>query len=193
VKAHGLGFEADGADAWQSAQLQIGIAPDGAAGSVIRADGTLIWLDPRPRGDSLPGPRLRVTVADGCPATVKAAVGVTNPDQPDLDAALLPPGSPTAGVVCDYAGFSHRLTGRRVLDATAAERLAATARGLPLGHSSGGPRHCPIDSDTVAVIVFSYPGRADVDLWLRPTGCATAGNGHIMTSAPQLADAYAVR
>jgi hypothetical protein len=193
TKAHGLGFGAKDTDAWESAQLQIGIAPDGASSSVIRADGTVVWLDPRPNGDSLSGPRLRVTVADGCPANTKPAVGVANPDQPDLDARLLPPGSPTAGLACDYAGFSRRLTGHRTLDATAAERLARAARDLPLSHSLGGPRSCPLDSDTVAVIVFSYLDRPDVDLWLHATGCPSVSNGHIWTEAGALRDAYSAR
>jgi hypothetical protein len=192
-EAYGLGYGAQDTGAWRSAQLQIGIAPDGATGSVIRADGTAVWLDPRPNGDSVAGPRLRVTVAGGCPGTAEGAVGVTDPSQSDLDTVLLPPGSPTAALVCDYAGFSRRLTGHRALDATTAGRLAAAARGLPLSHTLGGPRSCPADADTVAVIALSYPGRADVDLWLRPTGCASVSNGRIRTEAGALRDLYAGR
>jgi hypothetical protein len=192
AKVHGLGWGAPDTAAWRSAQLQVGIAADGDSASVIRADGMAVWLDPVPVRDSGAGPRLRVTVAGGCPATDRGYVGVTNPDQPDLDAALLPGGSPTAGLVCEFTK-SPRLTSHRTLDATAAARVAAQARALPLGHSLGGPHSCPADFASVVVLALSYPGRPDVDLWLKPNGCGRVGNGHVETAVGNLPASYAVR
>lgn len=36
-----------------------------------------------------------------------------------------------------------------------------------------------MDDESFAVLVFSYPGRADVDIAYFYTGCASVANGHI--------------
>lgn len=40
-----------------------------------------------------------------------------------------------------------------------------------------------MDDGAAAIVVFSYPGRADVDLWYARNGCQSLANGHI-SAAP---------
>ncbi len=55
--------------------------------------------------------------------------------------------------------------------ATVVRRLSLAP---PTGISS-----CPADFGIVVLIGFSYPGRADVGLWYRASGCETLDNGRI--------------
>jgi hypothetical protein len=186
----GRSYGAEPSDAWQSAQVQIAVAADGASAGIVRADAMVVWLDPRPLRDSAPGTRMWVTAAGGCPADDHGTVGVTNPDQSDLDAAMLPAGAPTAALICDYTGMNghpeFHLRSRRHLDAAAASRLAGTVAAVPLSHTLGGPTSCPAADGSAAVVVLSYPGRPDVDLQVAESGCRTMGNGHVLTRAVDL-------
>jgi hypothetical protein len=167
-------------------QLQIEVSTVNATTTGIRADGIAIWLDPRPVRDTAKGVRLRITIAGGCPAHRGRAIGVTNHDAA-LSRSLLPAGRPTAALVCRYNGGNDRppfgLGTTQALDQTAAKRVADAARSVDLSHALGGTTSCPMDDGSVTVIVFAYPGRADVDLWFARTGCQQLSNGSIVTSA----------
>lgn len=181
----GYGYRGLSSPAWQSAELGIAVAPDGTTASVMRADGQVVYLDPRPAPDSARGPRLRVTIAGGCPRSDTGIVGVRNSGQ-GLRQRLLPSGSPTAGLVCRYAFTSPRAAGTAMrLGAAAASRLARSMARLPLGHTDGGSYHCPPVSDSNEVIALAYPHAADVDLWLEPGGCPPqVANGFIRVGYP---------
>jgi hypothetical protein len=165
--------------AWQSADLDLGVAPSGN-GSVLRADGLVVWLDPRPLRDNTSGPRLRVTVTGGCPATDHNIVGVRNPG-PGLDHRMVPAGRPVAGLECRYDGMNgHPWKLRRTIRLTRAQatREARSIARLPLSHTNGGVMNCPMDDGSAEVIVLAYPAQ-DVDLWATTNGCQTIANGHI--------------
>lgn len=169
--------------AWQSAELDVEIAPF-RGDTVLRADGLVVWLDPRPWRDDARGPRLRVTVKGGCPATDHGMVGVRSPG-PGLDHRMVPAGRPVAGLDCSYYGMNGRpwrLHRAVRLTAARARREAARIGRVPLSHTDGGAMSCPMDDDSIEVIVLAYPGRPDVDIWAKTNGCETIANGHI--SAP---------
>ena len=180
----GYGYAGPANPAWDSADLDIEVGPDGHGGSVMRADGIVEWLDPVPYGDTQPGKRLRVLVAAGCPRADKGAVGVTNPGT-DLRHSLLPPGPPAAGLTCRYYGMNGhpwKLSSQRHLDATRARQFALAMAGVRLGHAVGGISSCPADDGSAEVVALTYPGHPEVDLWLSLGGCRTVANGYIMAS-----------
>lgn len=183
----GTSYKGARSPAWQSAELEIGVAPAGHGTSVVRADGVVVWLDPRPVADTVPGrQRMRVTVAGGCPDSDARHAGVTNRGA-DLRRRLLPAGRPTAGLECRYYGLNGRLWQLRKatrLDAAAARREAGSMARLPLSHTDGGVMSCPADDGSAEVVVLSYPRRADVDLWIDLGGCASVSNGYIAVGYP---------
>ena len=176
------GYEYSGprSRAWESADLEVSVAPfDG--GSVLRADAMVVWLDPRPLPDNRRGPRLRVTVKGGCPASDNRIVGVRNPG-PGLTRRLVPAGRPVAGLECRYYGMNGRpwhLHRTVRLTAAQARRQAGIISRLPLSHTNGGAMSCPADDGSAEVIVLAYPGRPGVDLWALTNGCQSISNGHI--------------
>jgi len=176
------GFSYVGADG--GGQLEIGVAADGESSSYIRADGVTEWLDPRPVRDDADGKRLVATVAAGCPSSDRGFAGVENVGS-DLDAALLPSGSPTVGLLCEYEGMNGKpfsLLTQKLLDAAAASRLAATARAISLSHTDGDVHSCPMADGSADLLVFSYSGRSDVGLFYLRNGCQTISNGRILAS-----------
>jgi hypothetical protein len=190
VNMIGHGYAGPGSPAWQSAELDVALAPAGRRASVLRADGVVVWLDPLPVPDNEPGPRIRVTVAGNCPDSDAGFAGVTNPsvadhgvaDQgADLARRLLPAGPPTAGLACRYAGLGggYRLRSTTRLNGAAARQVAAPLARLPLGHVDGGITSCPAHDGSAEVVALSYPGQADVDLWISLSGCGGVSNGHI--------------
>ncbi len=182
----GYGYRGHASPAWQSAELGIGVAPAGPKASVMRADGQVIYLDPRPVPDNAKGPRLRVTIAGGCPRTDTGVVGVRNSGT-GLRRRLLPSGSPTAGLVCRYAATSgpqSLLRAATRLDAAAAARLARSMARLPLSHTDGATYHCPPGENATEVIALAYPHRSDVDLWEQSYGCPPyVANGFIQAAS----------
>jgi hypothetical protein len=188
VETRGIVFADRDTAAWQQAQLQIGLAPLGVGVSAIRADGVALWIDPRPMKDAAMGRRMRVTVTDGCPSMDPGIVGVSNPGA-DLGEELVPAGSPIGGLLCRYVGPNgtpFALIAHRRLSADAARHIATLARRISLDHiDDQAPSTCPGDDGSATVIVLSYRGRADVDLWLHRRGCPSLSNGHIET---QIAD-----
>jgi hypothetical protein len=171
--------------AWESSDLEIAVAPAGKKASVIRADGVVVYLDPRPIPDNAKGPRLRVTLARGCPRSDAGIVGVRNRG-PGLRHRLLPRGKPTAGLVCRYNGLNgkaFRLRKATRLDAAQARRLARSMSRLPLSHTDGGVVNCPFDDLSYEVVALAYPHRSDVDLWVKLNGCTYVANGFILAGA----------
>lgn len=168
--------------AWQSADLEIEVAPAGNGASVIRADGLVVWLDPDPVRDPGPDRRMRVTVAGGCPDSDAGFADVTN-SGPGLARRLVPGTAPVAGLECRYYGLNGpawRLRSTTRLNAAAAARVARSMARIPLSHPGGAVLNCPLDDDSAEVIALSYPGRPDVDLWISLTGCGGVSNGYIL-------------
>jgi hypothetical protein len=186
VTAAGYAYGAPATAAWQSAELVLSVAPDGPHASYLRADGSAIWLDPRPVRFTTPGPRARLTVAGPCPATDQHVVGVRNPGS-GLTRRLLPAGQPLAGRECRYYGLNGhpwRLRSTTRLTAARARRLAAAMNRIPLSHTLGGVFNCPMDDGSAEIIALSYPGRPDVDLWDPLNGCVFISNGFILVGGP---------
>jgi hypothetical protein len=191
----GIGYGDHDSPAWQQAQLQIAVASLSDGGSAIRADAMVAWIDPRPLTDDAAGTRLRVTIDGDCPPTDRGYVGVTNPSTGDLDKSMLPAAAASAGLLCRYAGLNGKprfaLSVHQPLTRDAARQLAALISRIPLGHLDDEARSCPMDDGSVSVLVISYPGRADVDLWYARAGCQSLSNGHIRTSLGSRAGDFA--
>ncbi|MGZ4560607.1 MAG: hypothetical protein ACXVXJ_06485 [Mycobacteriaceae bacterium] len=167
---------------WGSASLEIGLASEGST-TAIRVDGLAQWIDPSPVGVPSGAPTIRVAIAGGCPATDRGVGDVSNPDSPDLDHQLLPAATPTAALKCTYNGMNGNtfaLASSQRLNATQASAAAAQIRAMPLGSRGLGPHSCPMDDARASILVFSYAGRADVDIWERTSGCTSTDNGHIV-------------
>jgi hypothetical protein len=168
--------------AWAQADYEVSVASISAHVSAVRVDGLVVWLDPRPYRDDARGPRLHVTLANGCPVSDRHIVGVTNPGA-YLDREMLPSTRPTAGLVCSYDGLDgrpFRLVEHRRLAATQAARAARAVRSVPLAHVDGGVTACPEDTGAATVLVLSYPAGNDVDVWGNVSGCESVANGHIL-------------
>jgi hypothetical protein len=178
VSSGGYSYGAPDSDAWTGAQLEIGVVSLGTDRSTIRVDGLDLWLDPTPVRDDQAGPRLRVEIATGCPATDGPAIGVTNAaaQDRDLDAHLLPAAKPNSGLVCVY-NQARTLTSHQLLDAAGAQRTAGPWQRLSLSHIDNTVTKCPADIGTVTIYVFGYPTRPDVDLWDFTSGCSSIANG----------------
>jgi hypothetical protein len=180
----GYSYQVPDSPGWTQAQLEVGVASASAGVSDIRADGVAEWFDPVPFEDNASGPRMRVTVAGRCAATDAGAVGVRNTGT-DLSATLLPAAAPTGGLLCEYAGLNGKRFGlikSTALDANAVARLASGVSSSSLSHLDNAVMHCPMDDASVTVLVFSYAGRADVDVWYARTGCQSVSNGYITGS-----------
>jgi hypothetical protein len=155
---------------------------------VIRADGVVVWLDPKPMRDVADGRRVHVTVSGGCPTDDRGVVGVRN-DDPVLGHRMLPDANPARGLVCRYEGLNGKpfaLLKSRRLDATHAALLADEVGRLPLSHTDGGETSCPMDDASMAILVFSYAGSDDIDLWVAINGCSFVANGSIVAAAGPL-------
>lgn len=127
-------------------------------------------------------PKLKVDVAAGCPAKVSGYRDVVN----TFVGPPLVPANPTGGLVCRYVpGLASKDAGRLArstkLNQSHAAALAGLIRKLSVKPPTG-PVNCPADFDSVAVIAFSYSGRADVALWYNASGCQSLDNGAIGSS-----------
>jgi hypothetical protein len=184
VETRAIAFADRDTAAWRYAQLQIGVAWLGADVSAIRADGVALWIDPRPMKDTRTGSRMRVTT-EGCASTDRGIVGVSNPAT-DLAERLVPAATPTAGLLCRYAGLNGKpfaLIAEPTLSGDAARHITTLARRISLDHfNDEAPWSCPADDGSATVVVLAYRGRADVDLWLPRRGCMTLSNGRIQTA-----------
>lgn len=162
------------------------MAPQGSASTAIRVDGVAQWIDPTPIRDSSRGRVIRVTIEGGCPPTIRGRTDVTNPNARDLDHHLLPDLAPTGALRCTYNGMNGHafaLASTQRLNASQAIAIAAQIRTLPLGSRGNGVVNCPMDDARATILVFGYPGRADVDLWQHTSGCTFTDNGHIVSSS----------
>jgi hypothetical protein len=159
----------------------VGTAPVGSDASTIRIDAVLVWLDPRPVPGRPGAHPVRVTVAGGCPPTDRGVTGVANPGA-RLTRRLLKPGPPTAGLRCRYDGLNghpwHLVAAMR-LTAPAARQAARSMARMPLSHPDGEVVNCPMDDGSAEVLALAYPGRPDVDLWIRLNGCGGVSNGYL--------------
>jgi hypothetical protein len=152
---------------------------------------------PGPAFSAPPGQHLRVTVAQGCPATMPWAItDVANPTDPALRKALAPAGAATV-LICRYAADDtvHFSPGANTevdtpsplpvpdLRASLAltPRQAASLSALVAATSIApivGSYSCPSgDPGHLALIVLGYSTRSDVDLWYTDTGCQGIDNG----------------
>ena len=151
--------------------VQLGLPAADATG--LRAGGaSAVWNVSR-------SPKLHVDVAAGCPASIGADQDVVNTF---AGPPLVPPG-PKAGLICRYGPSATKpgpagLKRQTRLGPAQAGDLATVVRRLNLTAPSG-VTNCPADFGLVAVIGFSYPGRADVGLWYQASGCQTLDNGRI--------------
>jgi hypothetical protein len=177
----GASYRGPAGPAWQSADLEISTAPAGPGSSVIRADAVIVWLDPRPVRSEPGAHPVRVTLASGCPPSDLGVTGVANPGA-GLTRRLLPPGPPATGLRCRYDGLNghpwHLVNSRR-LTAAAARQVARSVSRLPLSHPDGRVFSCPMDDGSAEVLALAYPGRPDVDLWVKLNGCSGVSNGYI--------------
>ncbi len=177
----GASYRGPASPAWQSADLEISTAPAGSDASMIRVDAVIVWLDPRPVPSGPGAHPVRVTVAGGCPPADQGVTGVANPGA-GLTGRLLPPGQPTAGLRCRYDGLNghpwHLVAARR-LTALAARQAARSMARMPLSHPDGEVVNCPMDDGSAEVLALAYPGRPDVDLWIKLNGCGGVSNGYI--------------
>jgi hypothetical protein len=179
----GFDYGSNPGPAWQSAELEIAVAPAGPQASVMRADGVVVYYDPRPVPDNQAGPRLRVTLAGGCPGSDAGIVGVRNGGQSDLRHRLLPASRPSAALVCRYDGMNgkaFRLVRASRLGAAAAGRLARQMAGFRFSHVDATMINCPFDDDSYKVVALAYPHRPDVDLWVKLNGCTFVANGFVI-------------
>ena len=136
----------------------------------------LVRNDPYSAGS----PKVRVTVAGGCPQSLGEAVDVSSPG-PSWWRELwthsrLASSGAASGLVCLYAGGALRE--HVVMSARQAASVSAAAHNVSTKHPSG-TFHCPAIGGTVAIVVLGYPNRADADIWWDTSGCQTADNGHV--------------
>ena len=138
--------------------------------------------------DAAPGPRLTITAATGCPASDKDPagelyVGVTNPP-PTWTGTFLPNPSPTSALICNYYGRNDApftLQSHTLLNMADATTLATAMNQAPLTCPfCDGTYYCPMDDDSITIVVFTYAERPDVAIWMKANGCATMSNGTIV-------------
>lgn len=112
------------------------------------------------------------------PVGVTTLDDVSNPGT-RLTTSLLPPGPPTAALLCAYLGSPPGALSTH-LDERRARQLAA----VPLSHTYGPPPFCTALNGDVWVLAFSYPHCPDYDLITTNVGCGGPSNGSIEAIAP---------
>jgi hypothetical protein len=170
-----------------AAALVVEVEPLGPRSSEIRAAAGAAWFNPSPMPDKSKGRRLTVSVAGGCPADDRGVVGVSNPGA-GLVTSLLPPGEkPSRALLCLFS-WQYRLLVHALLPGVAASQLATALSSAPIAQtdislvSYGCPPQLPQVPD--AVVVFAYPGSADVATWVQPVCDGMTSNGFVMTATP---------
>jgi hypothetical protein len=118
-------------------------------------------------------PTIHISVSSACPVTLGNARDVKNTGS-GLTTTIVP-GTPTDALVCRY---TSRLERQTRLDESQSRQL-----GTAIDRVSTAPPHgsysCPAIIIGNVIIVFSIPGRADVDIWWTDSGCQTLDNGVI--------------
>lgn len=179
---YGITFDVSGrTPAWQSSRTYDVSLTALGGGTVARADGWVVWLDPRPRRVHWQVRRaVRITVAGGCPGSVRYRYGVVN-RRPRLAGRLLPAETPTAALVCRYDGLNahppQALVRFRELDGAGAAALARLVARMSLQHLDGAFFNCPAELGATVFVAFAYRRGPDVDLWYDPGGCGGLFNG----------------
>jgi hypothetical protein len=177
-----VSFGAPDSSSWVEAQLQVEVERGSHGSSLWRVDGMALWLDPRPLPDRFSGPRARITTQSGCPTSDRHFGDVRNSGA-QLSRLLLPPGKPSAVLLCGYHGMNGNafaLEGHRRFGPRIAGQLALKIRAMSLAHVDGEEVACPMDVDSAEVAAFAFPGRPDVAIWIHNSGCRTDDNGHIV-------------
>jgi hypothetical protein len=143
----------------------------------------LIWHNPY----TARSPKIRVTVAGGCPKSLGKAADVSSPGPSwwhELwSRTRLAPTGATSGRVCVYglsgADGTPTLRAGTVMSAAQAAGVSAAAHAVSTKHPSGNFK-CPAELfGTIPIVVLGYPKQADVDIWWNYSGCQTADNGHV--------------
>jgi hypothetical protein len=83
---------------------------------------------------------------------------------------------------CRYDGLNghpFRLVAAERLGAAQARRAARAMARIPLSHVDGGVVNCPMDDGSFELLALAYPGRPDIDLWIKLNGCTWVSNGYI--------------
>ena len=180
--------------AWSDARLSIEVASGTPTISYLHVYAAAGAIDPTPYPDNVTDPRVRVTVAGGCPQSNGKGDGEVNHGA-DLATMMVPVAPPAAGLLCEYSGgisptepVPYRLIKSIPLDAILAAQIAAEIAQVPLAHVDGEMTSCPAALGAKAVIALSYAGRPDVDVWGTSDGCAWIANGRIATSGLYLAN-----
>jgi hypothetical protein len=135
-------------------------------------------------------PKVRVTVAGGCPLSLGDAEDVSNPG-PDFWSELwhysrLARSGAIRGLVCQYTLSSverlpvPELQRRDVMTRAQASAVSAAAWGESRSHPGFGQTECPAEAEgAVSIVVLGYAAGPDADIWWNDSGCQTADNGHI--------------
>jgi len=191
VTSRGVSWGATSTVAYDTAQVEVGVAPDGPGRSILRADGMAVWISTAPVPDTRTGPRIRVTLKSGCPESIARYADVENQDAA-LEQGLVPPGDPTAGLICLYGtttpsnDFNGNALQRSViLSSNAASELAQAVGAIRLGFAGGKVHSCPVDlvGGPMEIIVLGYAAEPDVNLWYGATGCPGLDNGFVEAGA----------
>jgi hypothetical protein len=130
------------------------------------------------------GPRIRVTIASGCPESVGKALDVANPA--GGSAMRLVPTGPQLGLICRYrpsqpaySTSPDDLYRTTVLDQGDARRLATVIDEISTAPPPEVAFFCPADFGSSTIIVLGYRSHPDADLWFDDEGCQSLDNGRI--------------
>jgi hypothetical protein len=128
---------------------------------------------------------IRVTIAGGCPASIKGHDGISNPEPDHLDQRLAPL-KPAHGLICRYtplgglqrAGIKYGVLYESAsLTQSDARHLADDLDRIPPG-KKGAFVSCPADIAQYDILILGYGGLQDVDLRISQTGCGVIDNGY---------------
>jgi hypothetical protein len=129
--------------------------------------------NPAPSPSSV-GPRLVITKARGCPATMRGQLISHAPDS----GSVLAPSRPTGGLVCRYSSLNFhgglRLLASARLSAAQARHLADLLSNLP---ASQGAVSCPADDGAADIIVLDYAHQTSAMVQAGLSGCGIVTNG----------------
>ena len=183
-------WSAPDTDAYITARLALSVDAAGPDRSLVRAEGSATWLTTAPAPDTTTGPRIHITAAQGCPTSIKDVADVANPPR-DVATRLLPRESPSGALICRYSRGRPDLSGliglvgqgppagRTTLGVGDAAQLARAIDRIRLGWAGPSIANCPNDQALTDVLVFTYQGRPDIDLWYHAGGCQFLDNGFI--------------
>jgi hypothetical protein len=125
-------------------------------------------------------PAVRVVVRSGCPEQIGRDQDVENPSSA-LGQTLLPSAQPTGALWCSYDALRRptALPTERRLTASEAVSPARVINRLDLHTQlpANAVTTCPPDKGTADILVFSYDGKPDADLWWHSSGCQSIDNG----------------